>query len=327
MNKIKKLITLILIISSMLAAAVPQLTASAANEGWRSAFVTRIMKLLATAPSYNEIALTDLDRNGVPEAFLFRNSNDGGINSGFTMSGNSTTTIEVPGNITGACLSDIEVYLKNDNYIFVGKEVPRYSAVINYYKLVLADNKLEAIKINKADVSPYQAIQYVDMYGSNLLSNGYPDRAKIQKFIDSYEAVNSLTASPSDAKISVDGAEYEIAGFNVNNSNYYKIRDIAMLMRSTPARFNVTWDTKLNGISILTGVKYEIIGGELENKQYSTLEITENTSAIYIDGDRADIKTYTINGNTYFKIRDIADATGFKVDWDNASQRIIITTD
>lgn len=321
----KKKLTLFIIICT-LAASMPCFSASAAEESWRDAFVTRLMKLLSTDPTYNEVALTDLDKNGVPEAFVYRSSNDGGISAGFTMSGNTIKSIEVPGNIIGSCLSDIEVYIKNDNYIFVGKEVPRYSAVISYYKLVLADNKLEAIKINKHDVSPYQSVQYVDMHGSNFLTNGYPNRSKIQTFINNYEGVNSLTAAPSTATLSINGKSYELAGYNVNNSNYYKIRDIAMLMSSTSARFNVEWDPKLNGISILTGRKYEIIGGELENTVHNTLEISETTSPIYIDGDLSNIRAYTINGSTYFKIRDIADAAGFNVDWNNALQTIVITT-
>lgn len=316
----------VLLAAAIAAAALPMGTGVlAADESWRDAFVTRLMKELSTDPTYNEVALTDLDNNGVPEAFVYRNSNDGGISTGFTMSGNTITNIETPGNIIGACLSDIEVYIKDGNYVFVGKEVPRYSAVINYYRLTLANNTLEALKINKHDVSPYQSIQYVDMHGSNFLTNGYPNRTKIQSFINSYDPVNTLTATPSDAILSINGREYELAGYNVNNSNYYKIRDIAMLMSTTSARFNVEWDPTLNGISILTGERYEIIGGELENSPQSSLEISETSSPIYIDGVLSEVEAYTINGSTYFKIRDIANAAGFEVEWNNETQTIIIT--
>lgn len=316
----------VLLAAAIAAAALPIGTGVlAADESWRDAFVTRLMKELSTDPTYNEVALTDLDNNGVPEAFVYRNSNDGGISTGFTMSGNTITNIETPGNIIGACLSDIEVYIKDGNYVFVGKEVPRYSAVINYYRLTLANNTLEALKINKHDVSPYQSIQYVDMHGSNFLTNGYPNRTKIQSFINSYDPVNTLTATPSDAILSINGREYELAGYNVNNSNYYKIRDIAMLMSTTSARFNVEWDPTLNGISILTGERYEIIGGELENSPQSSLEISETSSPIYIDGVLSEVEAYTINGSTYFKIRDIANAAGFEVEWNNETQTIIIT--
>lgn len=321
-NMRKKLISILMISAMLMSSAA--VTANAEEEGWRSAFVTRLMKQLSTDPAHNEVALTDLDKNGIPEAFVYRNSNDGGISAGFTMSGNSVKSIEVPGNIIGACLADIEVYIKNGNYIFAGKEVPRYSSVINYYKLVLSDYKLEAIKINKHDVSPYQSVQYVDMASSNFLTDGYPNRTKIQDFINSYEAVNTLTASPSTAKLSINGTQYELAGFNVNNANYYKIRDIAMLMSTTTSRFNVVWDPELNGISILTNQKYTIIGGELENQSYNTLDISETSAPIFVNGFEKDMQAYTINGNTYFKIRDIADVAQFTVDWDSATETIVI---
>ena len=37
---------------------------SFAAESWRDAFVTRIMKIMSSDPTYNNIALTDLDSNG-----------------------------------------------------------------------------------------------------------------------------------------------------------------------------------------------------------------------------------------------------------------------
>ena len=36
----------------------------------REAFVTRLMKIMSSDPSYNQVVLTDLDRNGIPEAFV-----------------------------------------------------------------------------------------------------------------------------------------------------------------------------------------------------------------------------------------------------------------
>ena len=69
-----------------------------AAESWREAFVTRLMKIMSSDPSYNEVVLTDLDRNGIPEAFVMRDGLDGGISAGFTMNGNTISNIEVPGN-------------------------------------------------------------------------------------------------------------------------------------------------------------------------------------------------------------------------------------
>lgn len=318
-------------IISAVSAAVIALTVSLptalAAESWREAFVTRLMKVMSTDPSYTDVVLTDIDRNGVPEAFVIKNSADGGISAGFTMVGNTIATINVPSDIIGTCLEDITVYDKDGRYIFVGREIPRYSAVINFYKLELEGTNLTATKIHKTDVSGYPTIPYADMFGNNFMTSGYPNRTKIEEFVNSYEKVNSLTAERSSAKLLVDGKEVEVSGYTVNNSNYYKIRDIAMILRTTSAKFDVEWDENLNAISILTGIKYTIVGGELDDDYSAILDVEENSAPVYVDGDVAEITAYNINGSNYFKIRDLADFIGFEVDWDGDAQAIIIRTE
>ncbi len=317
-------------ITSLITAAVMSLAVSApqamAAESWRDAFVTRLMKVMSSDPSYTDVVLTDIDRSGIPEAFVIKNSADGGISAGFTMSGNAIAPIKVPANIIGTCLEDITVYDKEGNYIFVGREIPRYSSVINFYKLELNGTELKATKIDKTDVSSYPTVPYADMFNNNFMTNNYPNRAKIEEFVNSYEKVNSLTASKSGAALVIDGKESEVAGYTVDNSNYYKIRDVAMLLRTTDSRFNVEWDTDLNAISISTGVKYVIVGGELDVEHSPMLTVEENSAPIYADGDRVQITAYNINGSTYFKIRDLAKIIGFSVDWDGDRQVVVINT-
>ncbi|MCD8180069.1 MAG: copper amine oxidase N-terminal domain-containing protein [Firmicutes bacterium] len=298
-----------------------------AAESWREAFVTRLMRIMSSNPSYNEIVLTDLDRNGIPEAFVMRGGADGGISAGFTMNGNTISSIEVPGDIIGECLTDITVYEKDGRYIFVGREIPRYSSVINYYKLVFDGQTLTAEKILKSYVSAYPTIPYVDMYGDDFLTNGYPDRSKIKSFVDQYEGINSLTATNSNAKLLVDGEEVEISGYTVNDSNYYKIRDIAMILRNTNAKFDVAWDEDLSAITVSRGVKYTIVGGELSEDSATALNVEQNTAPVYVDGEETELFSYNINGNTYFKIRDIGDMVGFEVDWDGDAQAVVIKTE
>ena len=181
-------------------------------------------------------------------------------------------------------------------------------------------------KILKSYVSSYQTVPYVDMYGNDFLTNGYPNRAKIKDFVDSYEGINTLTATNSNAKLSVNGVDVEVSGYSVNDSNYYKIRDIAMVLRTTNARFDVAWDENLSAIAISTGVKYTIVGGELNSDHSAALNVDQNTAPVYVDGEEKEVLSYNINGNTYFKIRDIADMVGFDVDWDGDTQTVVIRT-
>ena len=316
----------------IIAAAVAVVTAfstltaiAAPAESWRDAFVTRLMRALSQDPTSSEVAMTDLDSNGIPEAFVFKNSTDGGITAGFTMTGNLITNITVPKNITGACLEDITVYNKDGRTLFIGREIARYSSTICFYKLELIGNELVATRINKTDVSPYPVITYEDMYGNNFLTSGYPDRSKIQDFINSYDRVNTVTTSQNAAPVKVNGFEWEVSGYVVNNANYYKIRDIAMIVRNTPSKFNVGWSTDLSAVTVTTGVPYEIIGGELSGENINAMNIEENSAPIYVDGQRVELQAYNIDGSNYFKIRDIADIAGFDVNWDG--EYVLITSE
>lgn len=320
----KKIISLIL--ASTLAMSLTVTTAGAA-ESWRDAFITRLMKLMSTDNTYSEVVLTDLDKNGVPEAFVIRTGLNGGISQGFTLSGSTIKEISVPNNVIGECLADITVYQKDERDVFVGKEVGRYASVIQYYKLELIDNSLVCTRINKHDVSAYPTIPYVDMYGKNFMTNGYPNRNLIKQFIDSYDGVNILTAEKSKSRVTVNGKTVDVAGYAVNGSNYYKIRDIAMVLRTTNCKFNVEWDSKRNSIAVETGVKYIITGGELDDDNSTLLDISENTAPIYVDGKESTLTAYTINESNYFKIRDLADMIGFNVEWDAATDTVVIKTE
>ncbi len=320
----KKIISIVL---AAAAAITVQSGVFAANENWRDAFVTRLMREIAQDPTYTDVVLTDLDRNGIPEAFVIKKGTYGTIGAGFTMTDNAITEIEVPQNIIGECLENIDVYIKNDNYIFVGQEVPRYSSYIAYYKLEFNGTALTATRINKTDVSPYTNVTYIDKYSNNLLTDGYPNRSKIQDFISRYDVVNSISATTSEARVLVDGEETEVRGYTVNNTNYFKIRDIAMVMRNTSCEFNVEWRSSDNAIDIVPHETYVPNGTELSEDTAGEIEVVENDMPIYVNGRSTAITAYNINGDAYFKIRDIADAAGFEVQWDGDTQTINLVTE
>ncbi len=319
------------IISAICAAVTAVVSASPALavESWRDAFVTRLMKTLSVDPTYTDIAITDLNADGMPEAWVIKNSPDGGIGTGITFENNSIVTVNTPKNVIGTCLEDITVYNENGNFLFVGKEVGRYTSALEYYLLEFDGATLTASPTDKTVYSKLTAEPYKDFYGTGFVSDGLPSRAKLKEFIDSYTpAANTLSASVSDASVTVNGVGVRVSGISVNNSNYYKIRDIAMMLRSTSARFDVTWDDSLNAVNIKKGQKYNVVGGELEAiSSDETLEIFSNESPIYIDGAEVHLQSYNVNSSNYFRIRDLADYLDFSITWDEAAQTVGLVTD
>ena len=60
----------------------------------------------------------------------------------------------------------------------------------------------------------------------------------------------------------------------------------------------------------------------------ASTSITAALSAqpIYVDGQRVDMTAYNIGGNNFFKLRDLAVALDFHVDWDGSTGTVLIDT-
>lgn len=292
---------------------------------WETGYVTRLMKLMTTDPTYTDLVMTDIDQNSIPEVFLLKKGANGEVLEGITLKNNVLTSIKAPKNITGACLQDITVYDCGGSFVYVGKEVSRYTSEILYFKLDITGDELICTPVRKSDFSIYPAIAYQDKYTDDLHTAGYPNRNKIQNFISSYEAPVAIVVKPAEAQFSVDGNLVHISGVNINNSNYYKIRDIAMILRGTVSKFDLWWNAELGLIEIETGIKYSPIGSEL-----SPIDVIgdakEIKSTVIIDGREKTFDTYLIDGSTYFKIRDIGRFAGFETTWNSNTGTVEIIT-
>jgi hypothetical protein len=68
----------------------------------------------------------------------------------------------------------------------------------------------------------------------------------------------------SSQNLSVDGKTVDCEKYNIDGSNYFKLRDIAYLLNGTRAQFAVGWDAETQTVSILTKEAYVKNGTELD---------------------------------------------------------------
>lgn len=138
----------------------------------------------------------------------------------------------------------------------------------------------------------------------------------------------STTATPSTHKVYVDGEKANVAAYEINGNNFFKLRDIAAILNGTDAQFEVTWNGAENRIDLTDDKAYTTVGGELETIPAGTQTANLSTAGVYQDGSPATLTGFEINGNNYYKLRDVADAFDFNVTWDGENQRVdIITTE
>ena len=122
--------------------------------------------------------------------------------------------------------------------------------------------------------------------------------------------------------VCLDGRKFNTAAYNIDDNNYFKLRDIAKILDGTIKTFDIKYDGATNSIDMLSFYDYTAVGGELTPGDGT--ERTAFSSSVFLTLDGVPIKAtcYNIEDNNYFKLRDITDALDCRVEWDESTQMI-----
>ena len=136
---------------------------------------------------------------------------------------------------------------------------------------------------------------------------------------------SAADVTPSPQKLSVDGTDADCDKYNIDGSNYFKLRDLAYLLSKSDSRFSVAFDAESNAVTVVPGGDYVPVGGELERGKDLSKTAVASKQSVLINGEAVEgISVYNIGGNNYFKLRDLGDALGFTVDYDADSNTAIV---
>ncbi|MDE6107581.1 MAG: leucine-rich repeat protein [Oscillospiraceae bacterium] len=134
------------------------------------------------------------------------------------------------------------------------------------------------------------------------------------------------TATPTNDALKVDGKSQVPTAYKIGDSNYFQLRDVAMMLNGTPAQFSVDYDEARQAVVIVIGQPYKPLGTELVGAAKDSAEAILGNNDIYINGKKADFAVYKINGANFFQIRALGQALGFNVGW-SAEQGMFIESD
>ncbi|MDO4269570.1 MAG: hypothetical protein Q4C72_01480 [Eubacteriales bacterium] len=149
----------------------------------------------------------------------------------------------------------------------------------------------------------------------------------MQYVLDHAPAQSALTAEAkvSQARVTVNGSEVAAAAYEIEDNNYFKLRDLAMALRDTDSAFDVAWDADAKAVKLSDGV-YTPVGGELAPLSGGAQTARRATADVFADDMPLVGRAYEIAGNHYFKLRDLCRVLGVSVEWDGAAQTIRIDT-
>lgn len=139
-------------------------------------------------------------------------------------------------------------------------------------------------------------------------------------------AKNEINATTTQSNIVLDGNNIYCMGFNILDNNYFMLRDLAENLSGSTSQFDVIWNGEKNRIEIVTGKVYTAVDSKNTKSYYSDRKYSANptNSEIFIDGQVQSVIAYNIDGNNYFKLRDLGDLIPFDVTWDDQANEIRI---
>lgn len=139
-------------------------------------------------------------------------------------------------------------------------------------------------------------------------------------------SANKLVATPNSAAVYVDGERQLFDAYTIQGRTYFKLRDIAYVLNQTEKQFAVGWNDLQNAISLTTGEEYTPQGTEMLRTGGTAKVPSPTSSKVYLDGKEVKLTAYNIGGNNYFQLRELGDALGFSVKWDDVQKVIYIET-
>ncbi|GFZ86828.1 hypothetical protein GCM10008018_36070 [Paenibacillus marchantiophytorum] len=141
------------------------------------------------------------------------------------------------------------------------------------------------------------------------------------------KAATPSLAAPTAAKVLVNGKNVSFEAYNINENNYFKLRDLTFAVNGTEKNFEVSWDAAKNAIALISKRAYTPEGTELVVAgQQTSKPVTETKANVTLDGKDVKFTAYNIDGSNYFKLRDIAQLMNIGVSWNAEAGSIGIDT-
>ena len=163
---------------------------------------------------------------------------------------------------------------------------------------------------------------------SYIGTDGVPAQTVVFRGGADIAAARSQNVSPSAQKLILDGRTIVCRKYNIDDENFFKLRDLAYLLTGTPSAFSVEYDEARELIVIVTGAKYRPDGSELDPEPAEGSTASPTLQSIQVDGRMiGGLTAYSIDGSNYFKLRELSALLGFGVDYIASDDAAIVRSD
>lgn len=202
-----------------------------------------------------------------------------------------------------------------DGRLILGKVVSSNSSIGDYLLSIGVKNAM-SLDGGASSMLYVKNVGYLQNAGRNL--------ANVFMIVDKTKPVGPVPLYPSAADITIGGSRFTLSAYNIDGSNYFKLRDIAYIAANSSMAFDVGYDEESKTVSI-DSVPSGSFLGEAPGNYSDSVNYKKSASPIIANGISVTADAYNIDGSNYFKLRDITDIFGKSVSYDNETKAISIS--
>lgn len=135
--------------------------------------------------------------------------------------------------------------------------------------------------------------------------------------------VKTIDVKATNQKVKLDGKDVVISGYNIDGYNYFKLRDLAAVLKDSQAKFGVGYK---DGVVTLTkAADYKVVESDQKPVKAESKGMLTNDKVLV--GDKTLTATaYKIDDLNYYKLRDLGKELGFGVGYDEATKSVLLTS-
>ena len=135
--------------------------------------------------------------------------------------------------------------------------------------------------------------------------------------------VKTVDVKATTQKVKLDGKDVVIYGYNIDGYNYFKLRDLAAVLKDSKAKFGVEYKDAM--VTLTKGADYKV--AETDQKEVKAMSKGMLTNDKVLVGDKTLTATaYKVDGSNYYKLRDLGKELGFGVGYDEATKSVLLTS-
>ena len=135
--------------------------------------------------------------------------------------------------------------------------------------------------------------------------------------------VKTVDVKATTQKVKLDGKDVVIYGYNIDGYNYFKLRDLAAVLKDSQAKFGV--DYKDGVVTLTKAADYNVVESDQKPVKAESKGMLTNDKVLV--GDKTLTATaYKIDDINYYKLRDLGKELGFGVGYDEATKSVLLTS-